>query len=78
MTVCDGFMSVCRWTEVFFPWRPNLPDEADNYLIELAVAGNAMPIVTRNVRDLIAGELRFPELQILTPEQCLEMYPCRP
>ena len=37
----DGFLSVCRWVEVFFAWRPNLPDEADNHLVELAVAGNA-------------------------------------
>jgi putative PIN family toxin of toxin-antitoxin system len=76
--VFDGFMSVCRWVEVFFAWRPNLPDEADNHLVELAVAGNAVAIVTRNTRDLMRGELRFPALSILTPEQCLEAYPCRP
>ncbi|MCC6532468.1 MAG: putative toxin-antitoxin system toxin component, PIN family [Burkholderiales bacterium] len=74
----DGFLSVCRWTEVFFAWRPNLPDEADNHLVELAVAGNATAIVTRNIRHLVTGELRFPTLRILTPEQCLEVYPCRP
>lgn len=76
--VFDGFLSVCRWVEVFFAWRPNLPDEADNHLVELAVAGNAIAIVTRNIRDLVRGELRFPALRILTPEQCLEAYPCRP
>ena len=76
--VFDGFVSVCRWVEVFFVWRPNLPDEADNHLVELAVAGNAIAIVTRNTRDLVRGELRFPSLRILTPEQCLEAYPCRP
>jgi predicted nucleic acid-binding protein len=75
--VLDGFVSVCRWVEVFFAWRPNLPDEADNHLVELAVAGNAIAIVTRNTRDLVRGELRFPFLRILTPEQCLEAYPCR-
>lgn len=36
--VLGAFLSVCRWTEVFFAWRQNLPDEADNHLIELAVA----------------------------------------
>ena len=76
--VFDGFLSVCRWVEVFFAWWPNLPDEADNHLVELAVAGNAIAIVTRNIRDLVRGELRFPALRILTPEQCLEAYPCRP
>lgn len=76
--VFEGFLSVCRWVEVFFVWRPNLPDEADNHLVELAVAGNAVAVVTRNTRDLARGELRFPALRILTPEQCLEAYPCRP
>lgn len=72
--VFRGFLAVCRWTEVFFAWRPNLPDEADNHLFELAVAGSAAAIVTRNIRDLAGGELRFPAIDILTPEQCLEVF----
>ena len=50
--VFDGFLSRCRWVEVFYPWRPNLPDEADNHPIELGVAAQADAIVTRNLRDL--------------------------
>jgi hypothetical protein len=23
----DAFLAVCEWVEVFFLWRPNLPDE---------------------------------------------------
>jgi predicted nucleic acid-binding protein len=76
--IFEGFLRECRWVEVFFAWRPNLPDEADNHLTELAVAGNAEAIVTRNIRDVARGELRFPSLQILTPEQCLEVFPCPP
>ena len=30
--------------------------------------------MTRNLRDLGRGELRFPTLQVLTPEQCLEVF----
>ena len=77
-TVLDGFLSVSRWVEVFFAWRPNLPDEADNHLVELALAGGAAAIVTRNVRDLAGGELKFPGLRLLTPPQCLEIFPCPP
>lgn len=76
--VFDGLMKCCRWIEVFYAWRPNLPDEADNHLIELAVAAQADAIVTRNLRDVARGELKFPMLRVLTPEQCLEAFPCPP
>ena len=74
--ILDAFLAECRWVEVFYAWRPNLPDEADNHLIELAVAAQANAIVTRNVRDVARGELKFPSLRVLTPEQCLEVFPC--
>ena len=76
--VFNGFLQKCRWVEVFYAWRPNLPDEADNHLVELGLAGNAVAIVTRNTGDLTRGELRFPSLRILTPEACLETHPCLP
>jgi predicted nucleic acid-binding protein len=76
--VFDALMNRCRWVEVFYAWRPNLPDEADNHLIELAVAAQADAIVTRNLRDVARGELKFPTLRVLTPEQCPEAFPCRP
>jgi predicted nucleic acid-binding protein len=62
--------------EVYYAWRPNLPDEADNHLIELAVAAGAEAIVARNLRELSRGEIKFPSLKILSPEQCLEVFPC--
>lgn len=61
-----------RWVTVYYGWRPNLPDEADNHLIELALAGNAEAIVTHNVRDIRRGELLFDKLRILTPAEFLE------
>lgn len=75
--VLDGLLKRCRWVDVFYAWRPNLPDEADNHLIELGVAAQAEAIVTRNLRDAARGELKFPSLRVLTPEQCLEVFPCR-
>ncbi|MBK9344939.1 MAG: putative toxin-antitoxin system toxin component, PIN family [Burkholderiales bacterium] len=61
-----------RWVTVYYGWRPNLPDEGDNHLIELALAGGATIIATHNVRDLRGGELRLGNLRVLTPAQCLE------
>jgi len=57
---------------IAFLWRPDLPDEADNHLIELAVAGGASAVVTNNVRDLRQGELVFPGIRILTPARFLK------
>lgn len=78
MALFDGLMSRCRWVEVFYAWRPNLPDEGDNHLIELALAAQAEVIVTRDLRDVARGELTFPTRRVLSPEQCLEVFPCPP
>ncbi len=68
----DIFMATTIWTRVYYNWRPNLPDESDNHLIELAIAGNANCIVTRNLRDLRRMELFFPELKVYSPEDFLK------
>ena len=57
------------------PWDAgslvNLPDEADNHLIELAVAGNAEIIATRNIKDFKRSQLKFRQLKILKPKEVL-------
>lgn len=72
LAVLAALASRGRWVQVYYGWRPNLPDEADNHLIELALAGGATAIVTHNVRDLRGGDLRLGVLRILTPTQLLE------
>ena len=59
--------SRCQWARVFYLWRPNLPDEKDNHIVELAVAGGADAIITHNTRDFARTELQFPGIPILTP-----------
>ena len=71
-TLLNAFLSVCRWTTIYYGWRPNLPDEADNHLIELAVAGGSKAIITHNLRDFERAELTFPGLRIVRPEQILK------
>ncbi|MBI1942627.1 MAG: putative toxin-antitoxin system toxin component, PIN family [Betaproteobacteria bacterium] len=67
----DIYAASCRWTRIYFLWRPNLRDESDNHLVELAVAGGAQAIVTRNKRDFRGAELKFENLAVLTPAECL-------
>jgi putative PIN family toxin of toxin-antitoxin system len=68
----DIYLGTCRWTRIYFGWRPNLRDEGDNHLIELALAGGAGAIVSHNLRDLRSHELKFPDLALLTPGQFLK------
>ena len=52
----DAVLGACQWIHISYLWRPNLRDESDNHLVELAVAGNAAWIVTGSERDVAAGE----------------------
>jgi putative PIN family toxin of toxin-antitoxin system len=69
------FIASCRWTRIYYGWRPNLRDEGDNHLVELAVAGGAQVIVTHNIRHLKNMELKFEGLALATPAQLLAMLP---
>jgi uncharacterized protein len=68
----DAFIASCTWVPIYFLWRPNLRDEADNHLIELAIAGNAEVIVTANKRDFANSDLRFPNLEICDASEFLK------
>ncbi len=60
---------MCEWTQIYYLWRPNLRDEGDNHLIELAVAGAAALIIANNVRDFRGSELRFTSIKVVEPAQ---------
>jgi putative PIN family toxin of toxin-antitoxin system len=66
-----AFVSVTKWVSIYYSWRPNLRDEGDNHVIELAVAGNAKIVTTNNIKDFRGAELVFPALSILKPEQVI-------
>lgn len=70
-TLLEAFMSISTWVNVYYLWRPNLKDEADNHVIELAVAGNAKFIATNNIKDFKNAELLFPDLSIVKPENII-------
>jgi len=70
-----ALMATSRLTEIFYLWRPNLSDEGDNHVIELAVAARAAVIVTHNRSDFLYPELKFPGIRILVPAELLKEYP---
>ncbi len=72
----EAFLSICVWVDIYFNWRPNLRDESDNHLIELAIAGGATWLVTNNIMDFRGTELIFPQIRVARPGEFLrEMIP---
>ena len=70
--ILAALAAASRWVKIFYGWRPNLRDEGDNHLVELAIAGGAEAIVTYNSRDFSSADLQWPNIAVLTPPQCLE------
>jgi putative PIN family toxin of toxin-antitoxin system len=62
----DALLSVSELVEIYYAWRPNLRDEGDNHVFELAVAAGDAALLTWNLRDFARTELRFPHLRIMT------------
>lgn len=60
-----------HFQETYYRWRPNLRDESDNFVFELAVAGGAENIVTFNKTDFQDYQLKF-HIKILTPGEFLK------
>jgi uncharacterized protein len=69
----DAFLSTTEPVELYFSWRPNLRDEGDNHVYELAVAALDAPLLTYNQRDFMHAQLKFPSLQIMSPSQWLQL-----
>jgi uncharacterized protein len=71
LQLLQAFISICEWVNIYYLWRPNLKDEGDNHLIELAIAGNASILVTNNLKDFQNTQLLFPSLRVLSPPALL-------
>ena len=63
--VLDYFCKVAHLQQIFYLWRPLVPDPKDDMLLELTVAARCQSIVTYNVRDF-AGAEKF-GLSVLAP-----------
>lgn len=71
----DGFLdyllSIASLQEIYFLWRPVLPDPNDDMVLELAVAARCEYIVTYNRRDF-RGCDRW-GISAITPAELLRM-----
>ncbi len=73
LKLLDAFCSVAEFNTIYYAWRPNLKDEGDNFLIELAVSSDAEVILTYNEKDFQGSELVF-NFRVMTPENFLKEY----
>ena len=60
--------------EIYFLLRPNLKDEKDNKIVELAVTSQSDYLITSNIRDFKNAELKFDQLKIITPSEFVKMW----
>jgi uncharacterized protein len=67
----DAFVSVCKWVPIYYLWRPNLVDKADNHVYDVAIAGNADAIITYNKKHFQNSQLLFPNIEILKPVESI-------
>ena len=69
--ILAALVAIAEDVTVRYLWRPNLRDEKDNFLLEIAIAAQPSTIITHNVRDFGSGDLRFPGVMIKRPQDVL-------
>lgn len=67
--ILDFICAKASLREIFYLWRPILPDPGDDFILELAVESQCDFIVTFNLKDF-AGAEKF-GVEVVTPQQFL-------
>lgn len=69
--VLDFLCRTANLREIFYLWRPTLPDPKDDFVLELAVESDCDYIVTFNTKDF-AGAENF-GIKAVTPKEFLRI-----
>ena len=56
--ILDGLCATAERRALYFLWRPQLPDAADDLVLEIAVTGQCDTIITFNLRHFV-GSAQF-------------------
>lgn len=59
---------------IYFLFRPNLQDEKDNKILELALTSQSDFLITSNIRDFQQAELKFDQLRLITPSEFVKIW----
>jgi putative PIN family toxin of toxin-antitoxin system len=67
----DALCRMATHQQVFFAWRPFLPDPDDDLVLELAVAAAAPFVITHNVSDFVGSNSIG--VRAITPAEALNL-----
>jgi len=71
LALIDSLCALAHHHEIYFLWRPSLPDANDELVLELAVSAGCDYIVTHNLADF-KGVEKF-GLKAITPKTFLQI-----
>lgn len=69
--IVDGLCEAADHQQVFFAWRPFLPDPDDDLVLELAVAASAAFVISHNISDFRGSESMG--VRAITPATMLDI-----
>lgn len=69
--ILDGICLLADHQQVFFAWRPFLPDPDDDLVLELAVAASATFVITHNTGDFRGSDSLG--VRAITPALALDL-----
>jgi putative PIN family toxin of toxin-antitoxin system len=69
--IIDGLCRLADHQQIFFAWRPFLPDPEDDLVLELAVAASAPLVITHNTADFLGSDSMG--VRAITPATALNL-----